>query len=187
MSRKNCARMVIVHSVTKKERIHSVLLMAFGSILLLGDTGAGGQRLFYWLFSCILFVAGFADYFIRTIPNEMVLLAIMLWCLCNTCFRKPIRLVIIEVFLALLFSMGIFLVVAFLESRKKKQLFGRGDIKLLFAVALFMGIQKALYILAFACICSVFTILLTAKYNRERYFPFGPYIAFSCFSMLFLL
>lgn len=187
MSRKNCARMVIVHFVTEKERIHSVLLMAFGSVLLLGDTGAGGQRLFYWLFSCILFIAGFADYFTRIIPNEMIRMAILLWCFRNACFRKPLRLVIFEAFLALLFSMGIFLVVAFLESRKKKQMFGRGDIKLLFAAALFMGVEKALYILASACICSMFTILLTAKYNREGYFSFGPYIAFSCFSMLFLL
>lgn len=160
--------------------------MAFGSFLLLGTGGAQMLRFFYWLFFCLLFVAGFVDQYIQIIPNEVILLSLLLWGLQDICLGKPIRVVVLEAFGALLFSLGILLLVVFIETRQKKQVLGRGDIKLLFVVTLFMGVEKSLYILAFACICFMFFFVFKGKKSREEYIPFGPYIGLSCFLMMIL-
>ena len=159
----------------------AVLLMMLGTMLLLSLQSLDGLFLRNWLFFCLLFLSAYVDYFIYLIPNEGILLALLLWGLWEICTAKPFGQILLQLAVAMLFAGGILLVVLLMEKWKKRRMLGRGDIKLLFVCVLFLGAEKALYVLALACICGLLSI--ATKKGKPK-IPFGPCIVFAGFLMM---
>ena len=170
----------------EKDRLQASVLMAFGSGILLQRETPDLHLLFCWLFFCVLFLSGYTDYRVRIIPNEGIVTAMFLWGLFDVTDGKPFSKIILECLFAVLFSAVILLTTVILEKWKKRQMLGRGDIKLLFVTALFLGVEKTLYVLALACICGLMVFAVNGKNDKRRQIPFGPCIAFSGFLMLLI-
>ena len=71
-------------------------------------------------------------------------------------------------------SLPVFLLVLFVEKVWKKEVFGGGDIKLLFVTGIYLGWENNLLALFFACIIAIIIALTGSK---KGFFPFGPSIA----------
>ncbi len=170
----------------EKDRLQASVLMAFGSGILLQREPPDWHLLFCWLFFCILFLSGYTDYRVRIIPNEGIVTAMFLWGLFDVSNGKPFSGIILEFLFAVLFSAVILLTIVILEKWKKRQMLGRGDIKLLFVTALFLGVEKTLYVLALACLCGLMVFAVNGKKDTRRQIPFGTCIAFSGFLMLLI-
>ena len=157
----------------EKDRLQASVLMAFGSGILLQREPLDWHLLFCWLFFCILFLSGYTDYRVRIIPNEGIVTAMFLWSLFDVSDGKSFSMIILGFLFAVLFSAVILLTTAILEKWKKRQMLGRGDIKLLFVTALFLGVEKTLYVLALACICGLMVFAVNGKNDKRRQIPFG--------------
>ena len=59
----------------------------------------------------------------------------------------------------------------------RRKALGGGDIKLLFALGLFLGFGRSITMLFLACIFGLATALFTAGKGRYGHFPFGPAIS----------
>ena len=184
MRRKNRSKTFFISRVVEKDRLQASVFMAFASGILLQRDPLDWHRLFCWLFFCILFFSGYTDYRVRIIPNEGIVTAMFLWGLFDVSDGKSFSTIILEFLFAVLFSAVILLTIAILEKWKKRQMFGRGDIKLLFVTALFLGVEKTLYVLALACLCGLMVFAVNGKKDTRRQIAFGPCIAFSGFLML---
>lgn len=67
----------------------------------------------------------------------------------------------------------------------QKKSLGGGDIKLIFAVSLYLGMDRSFYMLFIACILGLLMILTRQKNDGKRGISFGPAIAASTILMLF--
>ena len=186
ISRKTGSKSFFISQVMEKDRLQASVLMAFGSGILLQREPLDWHLLFCWLFFCILFLSGYTDYRVRIIPNEGIVTAMFLWDLFDVSDGKSFSMIILEFLFAVLFSAVILLTTAILEKWKKRQMLGRGDIKLLFVTALFLGVEKTLYVLALACICGLMVFAVNGKNDKRGQITFGPCIAFSGFLMLLI-
>ena len=72
---------------------------------------------------------------------------------------------------------GLLLIVLVYEKIRKTEAMGGGDLKLLFLTGLYLGWQRNLLCLFFACILGIVVGLATAKKREEKLFPWGPSIA----------
>lgn len=165
-------------------RWNAVLSMALGTMLLFSLQRPDGLLLRNWLFFCLLFLSAYVDHFVYLIPNEGILLAILIWGLWEICSAKTFWKILLQLAVAVLFVAAILLVTVLMERRKRQQMFGRGDIKLLFLVALFLGMEKALYVLALACICGLLILLLRGPQKKRVPIAFGPCIALAGFLVM---
>jgi leader peptidase (prepilin peptidase)/N-methyltransferase len=88
---------------------------------------------------------------------------------------------------ALLTGLGILvlmLVIAWLfEKIKNKEGMGGGDIKLLAAMATYLGVMHISFIVFFSSILAVIVAISTSR-NREHGIPFGPFLAISAFGWI---
>lgn len=171
------------HSINENNNKKAVWLIAAGSSILFTLNEADGRLFFSWLFFCLLFLSAYVDYRLLIIPNEIITAKLFLWGLYSLFYIRPPLKIVQVIAGAVLFSGGILLLVVLLEKWKKRQMLGRGDIKLLFTIALFLGYERALYVLALACICGLGQIALDRK-GKGGQIPFGPCIAFSAFLMM---
>ncbi|MCQ2529899.1 MAG: prepilin peptidase [Lachnospiraceae bacterium] len=82
--------------------------------------------------------------------------------------------------LSAIFVSGLVLIVAVASDRvlKKKSL-GGGDVKLIFAVSLYLGTDCSLFMVLIACILGLISAFLGRKHFQQGRIPFGPSIAFS--------
>ena len=168
-----------------KAAVRMALLSAllFSGVLFYGGI-PDGLLLRDWLFFCLLFLSAYVDHFVYLIPNEGILLAILIWGLWEICSAKTFWKILLQLAVAVLFAAAILLVTVLMERRKRQQMFGRGDIKLLFLVALFLGMEKALYVLALACICGLLILLLRGPQKKRVPIAFGPCIALAGFLVM---
>ena len=72
---------------------------------------------------------------------------------------------------------GLLLIVLAYEKIRRVEAMGGGDLKLLFLTGLYLGWQRNLLCLFFACILGIVVGLATAKKREEKLFPWGPSIA----------
>ena len=186
ISRKTWSKSFFISQVMEKDRLQASVLMAFGSGILLQRDPPDWHLLFCWLFFCILFLSGYTDYWVRIIPNEGIVTSMFLCGLFDVSDGKTFSMIILEFLFAVLFSSVILSTIVILEKWKKRQMLGRGDIKLLLVTALFLGVEKTLYVLALACICGLMVFAINEKIDKRRQIPFGPCIAFSGFLMLLI-
>lgn len=133
------------------------------------------------LLHLILIVMSVIDLKYRIIPNKLVLVTLFLGVI--LLFAGDISAVS-GIFGAIIGG-GIMFLLALVPNA-----LGGGDIKIVFALGLFLGINKILWaiFLAFSLssVAALFLILFKIK-GRKDYIPFGPFIALgSCISFLFI-
>ena len=179
------ARHVFCPENDENLKLKAILMFTFGTAMLLSIRCPEKLLLRNWLFYCLLFISAFVDHFIYLIPNEEIFLGLFLWGLWELIMDKPFRLILLKFGTAVFFAFCILLVTFLLEAWKKRRMFGRGDIKLLFVCVLFLGIENALYVIAMACICCLLRQTLRGNRKMHAAIPFGPCIAFAVFFALF--
>lgn len=124
----------------------------------------------------LLVAASVTDIRSRTIPNRLVLAVAALWLLWR-CASVAIGCAqpsdaVGDVVGALLFGSGLLAFVLVSERVSGRFMMGGGDVKLLSAVSLFLGLRLALVALLAACVVS----LVFAAARLARGIPFAPCI-----------
>lgn len=165
----------------------------------------------YTLFTGLLIAAAIIDARKRIIPNGIIIALIALWLigfvattavLCTTGAPLPDALVaprppldlspVNAIAAALLFGGGSLLATTALERTTGRFALGGGDIKLLFAIGLFLGIEREAIALLLACATFIaVTLLIAVAPSKLRVaappsnsrphalsdpFPFGPFL-----------
>ena len=170
----------------------------------------------YTLYSitlCVLALIAYKDIKTLRIPNESIATLIVLWIAslflgpqqCQyemiggiigiaPCVGEGCACVVLDrLIAALCIAGGLLLVAVLYEQIRGKYSFGGGDIKLLFAVSLFLGFRSGLMnVVVACCIGLIFAPIWRGFSGRQKkclvqstsVFPFGPAIAIS--SGLFL-
>lgn len=124
----------------------------------------------------LLMAASVTDIRNRTIPNRLVLAVVAVWLLWR-CASMAIGCAqpsdaVGDVLGALLFGGGLLAFVMVSERVSGRFMMGGGDVKLLAAVSLFLGLHLALVALLAACVVS----LVFAAAHLKRGIPFAPCI-----------
>ena len=164
-------------------------------------------------FICILYLVSVTDIYEQIIPDSALLVAIIVrvgYCILDYICNWNSRLYLEGVALAekpalwrelaglaidgLAVSLPLLLFVLLMEKLWKKEAMGGGDIKLLFVTGLYLGWEKNLLAVFFACIIGIVVGLIQQKKAQQEetdgeagiYFPFGPSIAVATvFVMIF--
>ena len=147
----------------------------------------------FCLFVFSLLVIAAIDFEFQIIPDEISYSLIILGLFVsffNTLLGYTVMQRILNSFLGIIAGGGSLLIIAIIG----KWLFGKdamggGDIKIMAGVGTFIGWDKVLFAIFVAClfgsIVGIFMILLK-KITKRQEIPFGPYLAISSFSVLFL-
>lgn len=153
-------------------------------------------------FICILYLVSVTDIYEQIIPDSALLVAIIVragYTVLDYIFNWNSRLyldgvaliekpALWEEFIGLLIdgvaiSLPLLLFVLLMEKLWKKEAMGGGDIKLLFVTGLYLGWEKNLLAVFFACIIGIITGTVQQHKAQQKdgeeniYFPFGPSIA----------
>ena len=139
------------------------------------------------LFSSVLLCLSVIDFFTLTIPDEIVICIAALG-LSDAFFihKTPF----IERILGGMLGGGILLLVAIIVLRLAKMPgLGGGDIKMMAACGLFLGMQKtltAIYLAPFLGLIGVgISFIFGQKISRRMQIPFGPALAAGCFIAMY--
>lgn len=126
--------------------------------------------------SALLLAASVTDIRSRTIPNRLVLLIVALWfvwrCVSVSIGYAQPAAVVEDALGALLFGVVLLAFVVVSERASGRFMMGGGDVKLLAAVSLFLGVRLVLVALLAACVVS----LVFAAARLKRGIPFAPCI-----------
>ena len=160
-----------------KRHLWGEILSALTFVALLLKYDISLQTLEYLLFASLLLGCAFADLEGYMIPDRFILAGII--------FRIPFFFLLPDWKGQVLdagiggFAIGggLLLIVLVYEKIRKIEAMGGGDLKLLFLTGLYLGWQRNLLCLFFACILGIAVGLLTAKKREEKLFPWGPSIA----------
>lgn len=150
------------------------------------------------LLALLLLRISIFDFQYYKIPNEYIVAIIGNWMIFQICEAPSSSL---EGLLSAVVTAGFVLAVAVGSDRllKRKSL-GGGDVKLIFAVSMYLGMERSLLMLFLACIlglvtygiCSVFhhkkelfEETSYRKINKNKKIPFGPSIVASTIFFLF--
>jgi prepilin signal peptidase PulO-like enzyme (type II secretory pathway) len=134
-------------------------------------------------FVCILYFVSVTDIYDQIIPNGAIITALVVRVIWHVVFElflggSPDIMVTVRFLIdGLAVSLPLFLLVLFMEKLWKKEAMGGGDIKLLFIVGLYLGWEKTLLTLLFACIVGIIGGTIQLRRQEDGYFAFGPYIA----------
>lgn len=127
------------------------------------------------LLDCILIIVSTIDVRHQIIPNNIVIVILIIACLLM--FIHDISFV--NAIIGMLVGGGILFLLALIPGT-----IGGGDIKLMFALGLFLGPQKVIValFLAFilAAIISILLLIFKIK-GRKDHIPLGPFLAVGCF------
>lgn len=130
--------------------------------------------------TAILIVISFIDLRHRIIPDFIVILALA----AGIIFSLISGASFIDMIIGMIVGGGVMFLLALVPGT-----LGGGDIKLMFAMGAFLGVNKTLWalIIAFiaASIISIALIFLKIKGTKD-YIPFGPFLAFGSFISLVL-
>lgn len=141
---------------------------------------------FYSLLISLLIIISFIDYNHHIIPDKLVIILIsaniFYKLLMLILYKTPFNL--INSFLGLFLGGGLFLLIALIS----KGGMGGGDIKLISALGLFLGIKKVLLCILLSFIIGAFfsiILLLMKKKGKKDAIPFGPFINIAFVATLF--
>lgn len=129
---------------------------------------------------CLLLISA-EDCLCRRIPNRLILGLILGWLLSA---GPDLHFLIDGVICAFLIALFAFLVSFLFRAFTGKRGLGGGDSKLFFAVSLYLGGEKGLYLLFLSCLLALL-FLLFRKPERGGAFPFGPFISLAALLLLF--
>ena len=160
-----------------KRHLWGEILSALTFVALLLKYDISLQTLEYLLFASLLLGCAFADLEGYMIPDRFILAGII--------FRIPFFFLLPDwkgqvldaAIGGFAIGGGLLLIVLVYEKIRKTEAMGGGDLKLLFLTGLYLGWQRNLLCLFFACILGIAVGLLTAKKREEKLFPWGPSIA----------
>ena len=134
-------------------------------------------------FVCILYFVSVTDIYDQVIPNGAIITALVVRVIWHGVFElfvsdSPDLMVTVGFLIdGLAVSLPLFFLVLLMEKLWKKEAMGGGDIKLLFIVGLYLGWEKTLLTLLFACIVGIIGGTIQLRRQEGGYFAFGPYIA----------
>lgn len=138
----------------------------------------------------LLAVVSAIDIHVRLIPHVAIAAALGM-CFAAACVNvvgEQEVLVSCVVQVWFMFCQGLFValplaMLAFaMKARLGKDVFGAGDIKLMFVLACFLGWEGALLVLGIACVAS----LVCACVTRMTSFPFAPFLTIGCWVVLLI-
>lgn len=144
--------------------VEVVLAVVFAALLV--AYGVSAQTLAYWALASILMAIALVDLDTYTIPNGFIVAALAVWLLLTAAsfagLAQSEALAAALDGLAGAFAVGggILLFSLAFEALTKRQSLGGGDIKLLFAVGLFLGLAASLLNLLIACILGLVLALV---------------------------
>lgn len=134
-----------------------------------------GLILFYL---CILYLVSMTDIYERIIPDMALLVAVIVRVLWFVCFETiTIGGALMLLLDGLSISLPLLLLTLLLEALWKKDAMGGGDIKLLFVIGLYLGWEKTLLAVFFACVLGIIGGTIQKRRSEDVYFAFGPYLA----------
>ena len=137
----------------------------------------------------ILFYITWTDLKYRTISNRCIIVAILIRFLYFLITKEGNwRAFLWLIFNGLLVSVPVLLLTLLAEAVLKKGALGGGDIKLLFALGVYLGPAKSLLMLLIACLCGIIEAAIAIKQSKNREstaFPFGPCLAVGAAVSLF--
>jgi len=123
----------------------------------------------------ILIIISFIDLRHRIIPDFIVALALV----SGIIFSILVRASFLDTILGMIAGGGILLLLSFIPNAM-----GGGDIKLMFAIGAFLGVNRTLWALLLAfllsSIVSITLIFFKIKGTKD-YIPFGPFLALGSF------
>ena len=169
----------ISYSITKSERktvnvlIPIICGLSFEILFLrLGFTIILAKSI---VMTAILIIISFVDLRHRIIPNFMVIIALVI----GIIFSFIAKTSLIDTILGMIAGGGILFLLALVPNAM-----GGGDIKLMFAIGVFLGLNRTLWALLLAfiisSIISIVLILLKIKGTKD-YIPFGPFLSLGSF------
>ncbi len=169
----------ISYSITKSERktvnvlIPIICGLSFEILFLrLGFTIILAKSI---VMTAILIIISFVDLRHRIIPNFMVIIALVI----GIIFSFIAKTSLIDTILGMIAGGGILFLLALVPNAM-----GGGDIKLMFAIGAFLGLNRTLWALLLAfiisSIISIVLILLKIKGTKD-YIPFGPFLSLGSF------
>lgn len=128
----------------------------------------------------ILVIISFIDLRHRIIPDFMVVIALVV----GIIFCFIVRASLIDTILGMISGGGILFLLALVPNAM-----GGGDIKLMFAIGAFLGLNRTLWALLLAfiisSIISIVLILFKIKGTKD-YIPFGPFLSLGSFISLLI-
>ena len=131
-------------------------------------------------FVCILYLVSVTDIYAHIIPDKALLVAtgfrvVYFVCMESTGWKEILGLLID----GLAISLPLLILVLIMERILQKEAMGGGDIKLLFVTGLYLGWEKNLLAIFFACIIGIAIGMMQKKKQEDEteYFSFGPSIA----------
>ncbi len=139
-------------------------------------------------FLLTLLVCSFYDLRFQRIPNTAVLVMIIsrfLFSNPSSGFLQFLQGILRSAAISLCLSIPVFaaaFLFRFLSGRKG---LGGGDIKLVFASGLYLGLSKGLWMLLLSCIF-VLLYFIVKKTKKSKVFAFGPFLSLSAGILLFL-
>ena len=174
----------ISYSITKNKRktanvviaiicglAFEVLFLRFGFTIILAKAIA---------MTVILIIISFIDLRHRIIPNFMVVIALVI----GIIFSFIAKTSLIDTMLGMICGGGMLFLLALVPNAM-----GGGDIKLMFAVGTFLGLNRTLWALLLAfiisSIVSILLILFKIKGTKD-YIPFGPFLSLGSFISLLI-
>jgi len=130
--------------------------------------------------TAILIIISFIDLRHRIIPNFMVVIALII----GIVFSFMVRASFIDTIFGMVSGGGILFLLALFPNAM-----GGGDIKLMFAIGSFLGLNRTVWALLLAfimsSIISIGLILFRIKGTKD-YIPFGPFLALGSFISLLI-
>jgi len=174
----------ISYSITKNKRktakvvipiicglAFEVLFLRFGFTIILAKA---------IVMTVILIIISFIDLHHRIIPNFMIVIALVI----GIIFSFIAKTSLIDTILGMIAGGGILFLLALVPNAM-----GGGDIKLMFAIGAFLGLNRTLWALLLAfiisSIISIVLILLKIKGTKD-YIPFGPFLSLGSFISLLI-
>lgn len=92
----------------------------------------------------------------------------------------------LDIIASLIFIIFVSLIIILIKVFKKKEVMGFGDIKLLFALGIYLGLINILIIIFLSSLISIISEGIIYKFKRKM-FPFGPYIVIATIILLLFL
>ena len=141
---------------------------------------ATGTQLFYFVIAIVLLVFVTITDFEQYVIFDFMLLPLAIT---GACYTLHIHLSITEHFTAALGGGLLFFLLAVLT----KGAIGGGDIKLIAALGLWLGIRPLLSVIMFGFLAggaAALFLLVTKQKKRQDYFAYGPYFALSGIAVL---
>mgnify|MGYP003298228935 CR=1 FL=1 len=167
----------LIIDYNNKSSLYILILSLFNSYLTFNNFNLSEiiQFLIYSSFIIIIFV----DLYEMIIPDTIILfdliLIIIFYIFKNNAIFILLPFKSFEIITSICFVIILLCIVIFYQIVLKKEIFGYGDIKLLFVMGLMIGISKLLYCLFIASFVALI-IQLYKKREKSIEFPFGPYL-----------